>query len=157
MIRSGRTVWRGSDWAGYRSLHTTRRCLLDTERPTPAPTASAPFPFSPRSTKRSSVVASTAPTSPASTASTVSTAKDVPLTPLRQRITSLRQLPTSFGKNQIIPVRDDIRKELEGIVATFKAPIRYAFAYGSGVFRQTGYAVSVRFVHLPSFRLPRES
>lgn len=49
------------------------------------------------------------------------------------------QLGPSFGKNQIIQVDDAVRKELEAIVATFKAPIRYAFAYGSGVFKQTGY------------------
>jgi mitochondrial translocator assembly and maintenance protein 41 len=29
---------------------------------------------------------------------------------------------------------------LEEIVAQFQAPIRYAFAYGSGVFEQDGYA-----------------
>ena len=49
------------------------------------------------------------------------------------------QLPPSFGRNQIIPVADSTRALLEDIVAQFEAPIRYAFAYGSGVFEQEGY------------------
>ncbi|KAI0076700.1 Mmp37-domain-containing protein [Panus rudis PR-1116 ss-1] len=48
-------------------------------------------------------------------------------------------LPPSFGKNQILPVADSTRALLEDIVAQFDAPIRYAFAYGSGVFEQDGY------------------
>ncbi|KAF8195560.1 mitochondrial matrix Mmp37-domain-containing protein [Pholiota molesta] len=49
-------------------------------------------------------------------------------------------LPPSFGKNQLLPVSNSTRALLEAIVAGFEAPIRYAFAYGSGVFEQDGYA-----------------
>ena len=52
---------------------------------------------------------------------------------------ALPSLPPSFGRNQILPVADSTRALLESIVAQFNAPIRYAFAYGSGVFEQDGY------------------
>ena len=51
----------------------------------------------------------------------------------------LKHLPATFGKNQLLPVSNDTRALLESIVARFEAPIRYAFAYGSGVFEQDGY------------------
>jgi translocator assembly and maintenance protein 41 len=37
-------------------------------------------------------------------------------------------------------VSNSTRALLESIVTQFNAPIRYAFAYGSGVFEQDGYA-----------------
>ncbi|KAG8931139.1 Mitochondrial translocator assembly and maintenance protein 41 [Tulasnella sp. 418] len=49
------------------------------------------------------------------------------------------QLPAQFGANQRLRVPDETRALLEEIVAQFRAPIRYAFAYGSGVFAQSGY------------------
>jgi len=55
---------------------------------------------------------------------------------------ALPSLPASFGQNQIIRVADSTRALLESIVAQFQAPIRYAFAYGSGVFEQDGYKTS---------------
>ncbi|TFK89552.1 Mmp37-domain-containing protein [Polyporus arcularius HHB13444] len=54
----------------------------------------------------------------------------------------LATLPPSFGRNQFLPVADSTRALLESIVARFEAPIRYAFAYGSGVFEQDGYGSS---------------
>ena len=51
----------------------------------------------------------------------------------------LASLPPTFGRNQFLPVADSTRALLEAIVARFDAPIRYAFAYGSGVFEQDGY------------------
>ncbi|KAI6012995.1 Mmp37-domain-containing protein [Pisolithus marmoratus] len=48
-------------------------------------------------------------------------------------------LPPTFGRNQLLPVPDSTRALLEHIVRSFEAPVRYAFAYGSGVFGQTGY------------------
>lgn len=50
-----------------------------------------------------------------------------------------RQLPANFGRNQLIPVPPDLERDCQRIVATFKAPIRYAFGYGSGVFPQKSY------------------
>ncbi|KZP33588.1 Mmp37-domain-containing protein [Athelia psychrophila] len=52
---------------------------------------------------------------------------------------SLPTLPAGFGQNQMLPVSNSTRALLESIVASFNAPIRYAFAYGSGVFEQDGY------------------
>ncbi|KAH8114558.1 Mmp37-domain-containing protein [Phellopilus nigrolimitatus] len=49
-------------------------------------------------------------------------------------------LPPNFGQNQLLSVSNSTRALLEDIVAQFQAPIRYAFAYGSGVFEQDGYA-----------------
>jgi len=51
----------------------------------------------------------------------------------------LPRLPKTFGQNQLLPVSNSTRTLLEAIVAQFDAPIRYAFAYGSGVFEQDGY------------------
>lgn len=56
-------------------------------------------------------------------------------------------LPPSFGINQhaagvaLFQSEDSqLQRDLEAIVQEFKAPIRYAFAYGSGVFKQKGYS-----------------
>ena len=58
---------------------------------------------------------------------------------LAHRHQALPTLPASFGRNQLLPVSNSTRALLESIVAQFNAPIRYAFAYGSGVFEQDGY------------------
>ncbi|KZT60106.1 Mmp37-domain-containing protein [Calocera cornea HHB12733] len=47
-------------------------------------------------------------------------------------------LPPSFGRNQLLSVPDETKQKLNSIVSSFNAPIRYAFAYGSGVFAQSG-------------------
>jgi mitochondrial translocator assembly and maintenance protein 41 len=52
---------------------------------------------------------------------------------------ALPQLPHNFGANQLLSVPTTTRHLLESIVSQFDAPIRYAFAYGSGVFEQDGY------------------
>ncbi|KAJ3983626.1 mitochondrial matrix Mmp37-domain-containing protein [Lentinula detonsa] len=54
----------------------------------------------------------------------------------------LHDLPPTFGRNQLLPVSNSTRALLESIVAQFDAPIRYAFAYGSGVFEQDGYGAN---------------
>ncbi|KAJ4482071.1 mitochondrial matrix Mmp37-domain-containing protein [Lentinula aciculospora] len=54
----------------------------------------------------------------------------------------LQDLPPTFGRNQLLPVSNSTRALLESIVTQFDAPIRYAFAYGSGVFEQDGYGAS---------------
>jgi len=55
---------------------------------------------------------------------------------------ALPTLPPTFGRNQLLPVSNSTRALLESIVDQFDAPIRYAFAYGSGVFEQDGYPKS---------------
>ncbi|KAJ7366884.1 mitochondrial matrix Mmp37-domain-containing protein [Mycena albidolilacea] len=61
----------------------------------------------------------------------------------------LPNLPPSFGRNQLLPVSNSTRALLESIVEQFDAPIRYAFAYGSGVFEQDGYPVKESAVDGP--------
>jgi len=56
----------------------------------------------------------------------------------------LSKLPPTFGQNQLLPVSNSTRALLESIVNKFDAPIRYAFAYGSGVFEQDGYSDAKR-------------
>ncbi|KAK3115951.1 Mitochondrial translocator assembly and maintenance protein 41 [Teratosphaeriaceae sp. CCFEE 6253] len=52
-------------------------------------------------------------------------------------ITDFSQLPhRSFGHNQHIKINEDFKEALRQILWQFRAPIRYAFAYGSGVFSQ---------------------
>ncbi|RVD85196.1 uncharacterized protein DFL_003525 [Arthrobotrys flagrans] len=45
-------------------------------------------------------------------------------------------LPQTFGANQYMHINEDLRQPLRQLLWEFKAPIRYAFAYGSGVFSQ---------------------
>ncbi|QIW97879.1 hypothetical protein AMS68_003397 [Peltaster fructicola] len=52
-------------------------------------------------------------------------------------ISSFSQLPHRyFGHNQHIRVNEEFKEALRQILWQFRAPIRYAFAYGSGVFGQ---------------------
>jgi len=48
------------------------------------------------------------------------------------------QLPINFGANQHISIDDELKEKLRTVLWKFNAPIRYAFAYGSGVFQQAG-------------------
>lgn len=53
-------------------------------------------------------------------------------------ISSFSQLPHRyFGTNQHIKVNEDFKEALRQVLWQFRAPIRYAFAYGSGVFSQS--------------------
>ncbi|KAK5661210.1 hypothetical protein OQA88_11101 [Cercophora sp. LCS_1] len=53
------------------------------------------------------------------------------------KIESFKDLPhVNFGVNQHIPFDAEFKEVLKRIPWQFKAPIRYAFAYGSGVFPQ---------------------
>ena len=52
-------------------------------------------------------------------------------------ITEFNQLPSRFfGYNQHIKINEDLKEALRQVLWQFRAPIRYAFAYGSGVFGQ---------------------
>ena len=44
----------------------------------------------------------------------------------------------NFGVNQHMIINEEFKESLRQILWKFKAPIRYAFAYGSGVFTQKG-------------------
>lgn len=51
-------------------------------------------------------------------------------------ISSFSDLPVEFGYNQHISIDNELRERLRAILWKFNAPIKYAFAYGSGVFSQ---------------------
>ncbi|GAV50491.1 hypothetical protein ZYGR_0W00170 [Zygosaccharomyces rouxii] len=50
------------------------------------------------------------------------------------------RLPPNYGSNQLLTVGNELQAELDSIMTHFRAPIRYAFGYGSGVFEQNGYS-----------------
>ncbi|QID85116.1 Mitochondrial translocator assembly and maintenance protein 41 [Saccharomyces pastorianus] len=50
------------------------------------------------------------------------------------------RLPPNYGSNQLITIDKELQRELHGVMASFKAPCRFAFGYGSGVFEQAGYS-----------------
>ncbi len=45
-------------------------------------------------------------------------------------------MPKNFGTNQYMEINEELRSRLRQVLWQFKAPIRYAVAYGSGVFSQ---------------------
>lgn len=58
-------------------------------------------------------------------------------------ISAFSQLPSKdFGVNQHMIINEEFKEALRQILWKFRAPIRYAFAYGSGVFSQTATAGS---------------
>jgi translocator assembly and maintenance protein 41 len=66
----------------------------------------------------------------------------------RTRLERLRQhhfhptnIPDSpdFGTNQYMNINEELKQQLKDVVSQFNAPVRYAVAYGSGVFHQSGY------------------
>ncbi|KAK9239859.1 mitochondrial matrix Mmp37-domain-containing protein [Lipomyces kononenkoae] len=61
---------------------------------------------------------------------------DVSHEKLAREITMFSQLPENFGVNQHIPIDNEMKERLRSTLWKFKAPIRFAFAYGSGVFSQ---------------------
>lgn len=90
----------------------------------PTPPSSTATPSPPKPTEPRSV----APSSGARTTSAV-----LRPNPGAPRIS----LPAHFGANQLVPVPEAKLAQLSSIVRSFRAPIRYAFAYGSGIFAQT--------------------
>ncbi|KAK4189499.1 mitochondrial matrix Mmp37-domain-containing protein [Podospora australis] len=70
------------------------------------------------------------------------------------KIESFADLPhANFGVNQHIPFDAEFKEVLKSIPWAFRAPIRYAFAYGSGVFPQskssgrTATAEEIKAIH----------
>ncbi|CAD6588973.1 MAG: Phosphatidate cytidylyltransferase, mitochondrial [Alectoria sarmentosa] len=58
-------------------------------------------------------------------------------------VQTFKDLPSAnFGVNQHIVINDEFKEALRQILWKFRAPIRYAFAYGSGVFPQTASSSS---------------
>lgn len=59
-------------------------------------------------------------------------------------MSNFSDLPQGFGTNQHLDVGDEVRDNLRAVLRTFRAPVRFAFAYGSGVFPQKGYAKAAK-------------
>lgn len=63
-------------------------------------------------------------------------------------ISKFSELPgKNFGVNQHIIINEEFKEALRQILWQFRAPIRYAFAYGSGVFPQSARATTGTSVH----------
>lgn len=61
------------------------------------------------------------------------------LNPLHKQPQYHPPLPPDFGQNQLVPISDQTLETLQSTLAHFRAPVRYAFAYGSGIYPQKGY------------------
>jgi translocator assembly and maintenance protein 41 len=114
-------------------LLPTRRFLASqpTKEPgtTNPPTNEAPSPTPSADSPQSSGTLTPTPTSTAP-----SDWEDNP----NYAISQFSELPHSnFGVNQHIVINDEFKEALRQILWQFRAPIRYAFAYGSGVFPQS--------------------
>jgi translocator assembly and maintenance protein 41 len=112
------------------SEHNSKPAPPKTSKSTPSSASSAPL---------------KAPPSPTSTPPT--DWEDNP----NYNIETFSQLPhTNFGVNQHIVINDEFKEALRQILWQFRAPIRYAFAYGSGVFAQSkdvGAPLSATSIH----------
>ncbi|PLB34150.1 phosphatidate cytidylyltransferase [Aspergillus candidus] len=63
-------------------------------------------------------------------------------------ISAFSELPSKdFGVNQHMVINQEFKEALRQILWQFRAPIRYAFAYGSGVFPQPGSAPAAEKCH----------
>ena len=63
-------------------------------------------------------------------------------------ISKFSELPSKdFGVNQHIIINEEFKEALRQILWQFRAPIRYAFAYGSGVFPQSAASSSTSTLH----------
>lgn len=69
------------------------------------------------------------------------TAFDDRLPPLRQGVRAPPPPGPSTVSNEarFAPLEPRLQDDLQAVVRSFRAPIRYAFSYGSGVFKQAGY------------------
>jgi translocator assembly and maintenance protein 41 len=111
--------------------------------------ASSSSSSAPNSSGSSAPSSSSASTTASSDAGNSESKTAVPHRPLDSHIYP-KDLPASFGINQhaagvtLFQAEDpQLQRDLDAIVQEFRAPIRYAFAYGSGVFKQKGYSEKV--------------
>ncbi|CAK7214589.1 Mitochondrial translocator assembly and maintenance protein 41 [Sporothrix bragantina] len=101
--------------------------------------ASSPSPSSSSSssTSTSSSSSSKHTSAPLSSSTSSSSIEDWEENP-NFNIEKFSELPhTNFGVNQHMIINDEFKEVLRQILWQFRAPIRYAFAYGSGVFPQS--------------------
>jgi translocator assembly and maintenance protein 41 len=88
-------------------------------------------------TKSTKGIASEASSRPSSNGSTTVAGDDWEVNP-NFNIEGFGQLPhANFGVNQHMVINAEFKEALRQVLWQFRAPIRYAFAYGSGVFPQS--------------------
>ncbi|KAJ1597495.1 hypothetical protein NDA14_001817 [Ustilago hordei] len=87
--------------------------------------------------RQSSLTSSKGLSTSSRTTSSDSASRLVPSNPVSATRFPPPSLPPSFGSNQLVPVSDETNRRLHNVLACFDAPVRFAFAYGSGVFSQT--------------------
>ncbi|GAA5908431.1 putative phosphatidate cytidylyltransferase [Sporobolomyces salmoneus] len=127
------------------AFHSSRYSLLpDTENSRHPSTSSPPPNLTPAARRRlqpDPEFSSSSPSPPSLGPNPISPPPEqARLPPKRRVITSVTELPPSFGRNQIIEVPQEVENDLQDVLSAFKkSPVRFAFAYGSGVFRQKGY------------------
>ncbi|KAF7717135.1 Mitochondrial matrix Mmp37 family protein [Penicillium ucsense] len=135
-----RAIWRSAARFEPFSLQvSSARCISNQSRPT----SDAPFYQSTLSGWSTSHLlhndcgGRASPAAPFSTSSTLREA-DWDQNP-NLAISNFSELPSKdFGVNQHMIINQEFKEALRQILWQFRAPIRYAFAYGSGVFPQSG-------------------
>ncbi|KAH7036274.1 mitochondrial import protein mmp37 [Macrophomina phaseolina] len=125
-------------FARTRALHASRSVFVESNSPSNSSKASAPSTTSASSTEPDFGSSSSpiSPMSPSVNSSLPEGWEDEP----NYNIKTFAELPTGrdFGLNQhMIDMNRDFTEALRQILWQFRAPIRYAFAYGSGVFPQS--------------------
>ena len=126
-----RTISKTRSSTTFRSL----RYVYNTSKVSATPTTDS-------ATQNSSVTTNSTPPPPSSVTKVMSISKQIKITPKN----SLKLHP-NFGKNQNLPIDDEFKGRLKGLLHNFQAPIRYSVAYGSGVFPQKGYDDKVRLLY----------
>ncbi|CAK7203170.1 Mitochondrial translocator assembly and maintenance protein 41 [Sporothrix eucalyptigena] len=97
----------------------------------------SPAGSSDNATSPSTSSSSKSSTAPLSSSTSSSSTEDWEENP-NFNIEKFSELPhTNFGVNQHMIINDEFKEALRQILWQFRAPIRYAFAYGSGVFPQS--------------------
>lgn len=125
-LPSSRLFWRTTRFP-LLSHHPARRTFATPSQPAnPAST--------PKDQSISEHASESASSKPSEASTTNSDWEDNP----DYNIKHFSELPhTNFGVNQHIVINDELKEALRQILWQFRAPIRYAFAYGSGVFPQS--------------------
>jgi mitochondrial translocator assembly and maintenance protein 41 len=120
----------------HRSLSHTLRRHQEQQKKQPEPETKTPTTHPDSSSNESKQAATTTPTTSSDDSHNFSLPVGWEDNPQYDHITSFSQLPHRFfGYNQHIKINEE---SLRQILWQFRAPIRYAFAYGSGVFSQSG-------------------
>ncbi|TLD24627.1 putative MFS-type transporter [Venturia nashicola] len=129
LLQSNIASLRRSRFSYYRQFNSRSSLAEDRKRTvnqTPQSSASTPLPPSAASADHA--------TEQSSNASLPPSWEDDP----KWNISTFDELPhQKFGWNQHMHTNEEFKIALRQIVRQFRAPIRYAFAYGSGVFPQT--------------------